>query len=190
MSVRCNIIVKCRRLIKGNSVNKACYKAWNKFMKWLRLKKVKVTEDFKGECKLKWQHDENADTLCIKINDKEYDEHMHDKSNKKRKVHAHKGKTEKLSKHYYGVIGTFKKGVLIMINNDKEFHSSEPTEVEVKRLSEEVIQAIKNNEAIAATDALAKNIKIGGAWIIEEDYRINRCKSELVYNQWILKCWI
>ena len=54
-------------------------------MPWVRLKKVKVTEDFKGEWKLKWQHDENEDTLCIKINDKEYDDHVHDKSNKKRK---------------------------------------------------------------------------------------------------------
>ena len=26
---------------------------------------------------------------------------------------------------------------------------------------------------------------MGGTWIIEEDYRINRCKSELVSNQWM-----
>ena len=89
-------------------------------MPWLRLKKVKVTDDFKGEWKLKWQHDENEDTLCIKINDKEYDDHVHNKSNKKRKVHVYKGKTEKLSKHCYGVIRTFKKGVLITINNNNK----------------------------------------------------------------------
>ena len=26
---------------------------------------------------------------------------------------------------------------------------------------------------------------MGGAWIIEDDYRINRCKIELLSNQWI-----
>ena len=45
---------------------------------------------------------------------------MHNKSNKKWKVHVYKGKTEKLSKHCYGVIRTFKKGVLITINNNKK----------------------------------------------------------------------
>ena len=59
-------------------------------MKWLRLKKVKVIEDFKDECEWKWQHDENEDTLHIKIKDNEYDEHACDKSNIKLKVHAHK----------------------------------------------------------------------------------------------------
>ena len=47
------------RCEKGNKVTKSCYKKWNKFMNWLRLKKVKVIEDFKDACEWKWQHDEN-----------------------------------------------------------------------------------------------------------------------------------
>ena len=70
-------------------------------------------------------------------------------------------------------------------NNNKEFYGSELTENEGKRLSEEVIQAIKNNEAIEATDASFKNEKMGGMWIIEDDYIIKRVKSELVSNQWM-----
>ena len=83
------------------------------------------------------------------------------------------------------MIGTFTKGVLRIINNDKEFFSSEPIEVEVKRLSEEAIQAIKNNEAMTATDASVKNENMGGLWLIEDDYRINRYKIELVCDQWM-----
>ena len=61
------------------------------------------------------------------------------------------------------MIGTFTKAALRIINNNKEFYSSEPIEVEGKRLSEEVIQAIKNNEAMSAIDALVKDENMGGA---------------------------
>ena len=47
------------------------------------------------------------------------------------------------------------------------------------------MQAIKNNEAIKTTDASVKEEKMGGTWIIEDDYRINKCKGVLVSNQWI-----
>ena len=109
---------------------------------------------------------------------------MHDKINKRRKVCTHKGKKETLSKHCYGVIGKFTNGALRMINNNKYFFSSEPIHVEGKRLSEEVIQAIMNNEAIAETDASVKDEMMEGAYIIEDDHRINRFKSELVSDQW------
>ena len=78
-------------------------------------------------------------------------------------MHVCKAKTEKLSKHCYSVNGTFAKGALIIINNNKEFYSSEPIEVEGKRISEVIIQAIKNNEAIAARDTSVKYEKMGGA---------------------------
>ena len=53
-----------------------------------------------------------------------------------------------------------------------------------KELIEDVIQAIKNNEAIVATDVLVKNEIMAGAWTIEDDYKINRCQSESLSNQW------
>ena len=108
---------------------------------------------------------------------------MHEKSNNKCKVHVHKGKTDKLSKNCYGMIGTLKKGVLRITNNNKWLCGSELTQYESKPLSEEVMQAIKNNEAIVATDASFKNDKMGGAWTIKDDYRINRCKREILSNQ-------
>ena len=70
---------------------------------------------------------------------------------------VYKIKKEILSKQCYDVVGTFTNGVLRTINNNKEFSSSEPMDVEWKRLSEEVIQDINNNEEIAATDALVKD---------------------------------
>ena len=118
------------------------------------------------------------------MNDKEHKEHEQDKSSKRRKVHAYKGTKEILSMQCYGVIGTFTKGVLRTTSNNKEFVRSEPIEFEGTRLSDEVTQAIKNDEAIAATDASVKDENMGGAWIIKDNYRINRRKSKLVSNQW------
>ena len=62
-------------------ISKSSYKTWNKFITWLRLKKVKVIKDFKEECQWKWQHNEKYDALYVKINDRECKEHKQDKSN-------------------------------------------------------------------------------------------------------------
>ena len=59
------------------------------------------------------------------------------------------------------MIGKFTKGVLIIKINNKEFYGSKLIEHEGKRLSNEVIQAITNNEAMVATDVKVKNKKIG-----------------------------
>ena len=126
------------------------------------LKKVKVTQDFKDECQWKWQCDEKEDALHVKINDKEYKEYKEDKSNKRPKVHVCKGKKEMLSAQCYGVIGIFTKGVLRTISNNKDFVRSGPTDVEGTRLSEEVIQAIKDDEATSVTDALVKDKNMRG----------------------------
>ena len=63
-----------------------------------------------------------------------------------------------------------------------DFLSSKPIDTEEK-IIEDVIQAIKNNEAIVAIDASVEDKIMEGAFTIEDDYRINRCKSELVSNQ-------
>ena len=80
----------------------------------------------------------------------------------------------------YGVIGTFAKGELRITSNDKEFLRIELIEGDGARLSAEVMQAMKNNEEIAATDASVKEEKMGGAWIIEDDYQINKHKGFIV----------
>ena len=46
------------------------------------------------------------------------------------------------------------------------------------------MQAIKNNEAIVATDTSVKEDKMGGAWIIEDVCRINKSEGVIVSNQW------
>ena len=63
-----------------------------------------------------------------------------------------------------------------MQENDKDFISEDAIEEEVKKLSDDVIQAIKNNEAIAVIDASVEDEKMAGAWIIEVYYEINRCQ--------------
>ena len=67
-SVSCLLKENAKRSsdFKGDRINKASYKARNNFMKWLRLKKVKVRQDFKEKCKQKYKCDENEDALCIK----------------------------------------------------------------------------------------------------------------------------
>ena len=94
---------------------------WNRFIAWLRYKKVKAIKDFQDECQWKWQHDEIEDVLCIKINEKEHEEHKQDHSNVRNKVHACVGKTDTLSMQCYGAIGTFSKGELRVVGNDKDF---------------------------------------------------------------------
>ena len=138
--------------LKGDIISKSCYKIWNKFITWLRLKKVKVMKDFKEEFQWKQQHNETEDALHVKTNDREHEEHKQDKSNERRKAHVYKGTKETLSMQCCGVIGTFTKGVLKITSNDEEFVTSEQTEFEGTRLSDEVMQAMKKNEAIAATN--------------------------------------
>ena len=72
--------------LKGDMISKGSYETWKKFITWLRLKKVKIMQDFKDECQWKWQCDDKEDALHVKINDKEHKEHEQDKSNKRRKV--------------------------------------------------------------------------------------------------------
>ena len=86
--------------------------------------KVKEIEDFKDECELKWQYDENKDKMYVKINGKEHDEHVHDESNNKCKVCVHKIKIDKFGKNCSGVIGMFTKGLLRITNDSEEFHGS------------------------------------------------------------------
>ena len=86
----------------------------------------------------------------------------------------YKGNKEILSLKRCCVIETFAKGVLRIAINNKDFVRSEPTEFVGTRLSEIVIQAIQNDEAIAAIDTSVKDEKIGGAWIVEDDHRVNK----------------
>ena len=37
------------------------------------------------------------------------------------------------------------------------------------------MQAVKNNESMEETDASVKNEKVTGEWMIENDYKCNRC---------------
>ena len=46
-------------------------------------------------------------------------------------------------------------------------------------LSEEVMQAIENNKAIAATDASVKDEKMGGTWILEDTCKIKKKAKEM-----------
>ena len=94
-----------------------------------------------------------------------------------------KGNKEMLSVQCYGVFRTFTKGVLRNTSNNEEFFRSEPTDFVGTRLSEELMQAIKNNEAIKATDSSVKDEKMVEIWIIEDDHRTNKCKGVLVSNQ-------
>ena len=70
---------------------------WNKFVTWLRFKKVKVTKYFQEECEWKWKYDEIEDALHMKINYREHEEHKQDKINERRKVCVCTGVKEILS---------------------------------------------------------------------------------------------
>ena len=98
-----------------------------------------------------------------KRNDNKHDEHVHDESKLRHKVHKHNYKKEQLGLICYGAIGVFMNGVLRTIDNDKEFISDDIIVGEVKILNDDVIRAIKNEEANAAADASAKNEHVAGA---------------------------
>ena len=71
---------------KGDRINKSSFKTRNDFMQWLRHRKVTALKDFKAASQFRWQHDENEDKSCTKMNEKEHDGHVHDKSDMRRKV--------------------------------------------------------------------------------------------------------
>ena len=60
-------------------------------------------------------------------------------------MRAHNWKKEKLSVNCCGAIGMFANRVLSMIENNKDFSSEDATEEEVKKLSNDAVQVIKNN---------------------------------------------
>ena len=66
-------------------------------------------------------------------------------------------KKQKLGLNCYGVLEVFKNRCLRIIENDKEFIGDETIEEGVKGLNNDTMQAIKNKEANAATDASAKD---------------------------------
>ena len=97
------------------------------------------------------------------MEDKEHDEHVRDESNFRRNLHAHDCKKEELSANCHGTIVTFTNGMLRMIDNDEDSMSKGTIEEEVKNISDDFIQAINDNEVIAATHASVKNENITGA---------------------------
>ena len=96
------------------------------------------------------------DKSHAKTYDNEYDEYEKDKNNLRRKVHKHSCTKHKWSAQYYGTLGVFKNGYLRIIESDKEFISDEIMEEEGKILCDDISQAIKNKEAIAASDGSIK----------------------------------
>ena len=54
-----------------------------------------------------------------------------------------------------------------------------------RKISDDFIQAIKNKEANAATDASEKDNHMAGVWIIEDEHNVTRCQSKLWSKQWM-----
>ena len=105
----CSIEVQNGSIIsKGDKVNKQSIKAWNKFIQWLRHKKVRKIRDFKVVSQQKLQYDDNADKFYITREHNEHDEHAHDEINLRRKVCKHNCKKQQLGLNCYGTIGVFK----------------------------------------------------------------------------------
>ena len=136
---------------KVDRVNNSNVKVWNKSMQWLRHKCLKVAGQWR------WQHEKKVDRFSMKTDDNEHDEYVSDESKLRLKVHRHDWKKEQLGLNFYGTIGTFKNGVLRIIDKDKAFISDDAIAEEVKRSNDEIIQSIKNKEANEATDALQKD---------------------------------
>ena len=88
---------------------------------------------------------------------------MQDERELRWKVCKHNCKKERLSLNCYGVIGTFTNGILRIINNDKDFINEDAIVEKVKKVNDDIVQAIKNKEANEATDESAKDNHMTGA---------------------------
>ena len=84
----------------------------------------------------------------------------------------HTCKQQHLSQQCYGILGVFNRGKLRIIESNKEFACAEESLGAGKVLSEDIIQDIKNKEAIAPSYESCKAECMTGAWIIEDDYKI------------------
>ena len=51
-------------------------------------------------------------------------------------------------------------------------------------LKEEIIQAVKSNEAISITGASCKDEYVVRSWTIEEDFEIDSDKNSVCSNKW------
>ena len=101
-------------------------------MQWLRHKKVSTIREFKEASEWKWKYDDNADAFYMKRDNNENNDHVHDESNLRRKVHKHNCKKQQLGANYYGTLGVFENGGLRIIENGKEFTRDEIIEEEAK----------------------------------------------------------
>ena len=73
ISWKCNEKLNIIRELKKEIISKSCYKVWNRFLTWLRHKKVKVIKDFQDECQWNWKYDEIEDILCVKRKENDYE---------------------------------------------------------------------------------------------------------------------
>ena len=89
----------------------------------------------------------------------------------------HSLKKYHLSENWVGALGAFSKGVSWIIEDCKEFTSIAQNQEEGKTLKEEITQAAKENEVVAATDASWKDEHMKGIWITEYDFEIESDKN-------------
>ena len=78
------------------------------------------SNNLQEECQWKWQCNEIEDVLCIKTNDRKYEECKQDNSNERKKADVCTDTKETLSMQCYGVIKTFSKGELTITDNNKK----------------------------------------------------------------------
>ena len=106
---KCNKKVNKNKELHNERMSKSCYKVWNRFLTWLRHKKVKVIKYFHDEFQWNWKYDEMQDLLCVKIKENKYEVYKQDQSNMRNKVCFSTGKINVIGMQCYGIIGIFSK---------------------------------------------------------------------------------
>ena len=81
---------------------------------------MKILKDLKEECECTWQHDEQTKELCLKRWHNECNACEKVESNEMFNEHKYILKKKHLSESSVGVLGVFHKGVLRIIDDNRE----------------------------------------------------------------------
>ena len=110
-------------------------------MCWLRSQNMRTTKDFKAECEWKWLVNNNSEILHVKENNK----------------HECEKEEDDIEEYCEGTIVVHVNDKLLIIGKNSNFQEMLQEDAIRIVFSEEIKQAIIENEATAATDASIKD---------------------------------
>ena len=173
-----------RVAIASKKPAKGSRKAWEDFTLWLRAQNVKTTKDFKAECEWKWLINNHSERLYVKDDNAMHKVYVKVSDNNGQNKYEYEKEEEEIEVQCEGVIGVFVNNKLRIIDTNSDFQEIPQEDLEIIVFSEDIKQAIAENEAIAATDASVKDGIMAGVWKIQAFYECASNGNSMWSRNW------